>query len=233
MKRRLFIHPGLHKTGTTFLQQCVFQNIEGIRYYLKSVDPLSIKPDGITLISDEELSRSMPHKQNRMEMMGKLHQSFPDAHIILGIREEKSWLKSCYAQYVKTGGSLRFDDYCQQYPYVPPHEYAEIVSSMWDDVLIYDHADLKKDHRAVVQRICDFMGVPVPSYENRQVNVSLRGRWLEFYRVINKAFMGEVLRRHIESPYWILTAPMRRIKGGLPSHKGERIEKKMHLRGQP
>ena len=255
---KLFIHIGLHKTGTSFLQDYVFPNISDIDYLKKPVrrmegiHPAKIKNCLIckkrldkhqmtqtvhenclseawnidihrtTLISDEGLSRSMPHNKNRMELVETLHRNFPDAHIILGIREKKSWLESCYAQYVKAGGSLRFNEYLRRYDYIPPGEYADIIRSMWENVLVFHHMDLKNDCDKAIQNICCYMGVQVPAFELRSVNVSPKGWKLEFWRIINKAFMGEALRSRIESPYRIMTGPIFHITKNNPPKKKKR-----------
>lgn len=217
----LFIHVGLHKTGSTFLQNMVFPNIRGVDYYYKPTDeqgrcdPFNVEVSGKVLVSDEELSKSMPERdhRNRLVFLNQLKKRFPDAKIILGLREYSSWLRSCYAQYIKTGGYKIFEEYRTCFPHLKPGEYEQIIKEKWEHVFVYHQEDLKKDTDEVLKEICGFIGVDVPEYSFHSVNIGLKGWRLSFFRYINILFRGEWLRRKVESPYWILTYPYRHLFG--------------------
>lgn len=214
MKKKLIIHIGLHKTGSSFLQHCVFPKLKGVNYIYKPENPLfaPILASKINLMSDEEISRSMPHKENHFKTIQALHKQYPDAKIIIGIRKHGSWFYSCYAQYIKTGGTLNIGDYYTKYEknLIIPSEYYEYICSLWKNIGVYRHEDLISNRTDVVRGICKFIGVPVPEYTNRRVNVSLKH--INYWRCINIIFRGEWLRRHIESPWWIWTFISRRLK---------------------
>lgn len=223
MKKDLIIHIGLHKTGSSFLQHCVFPKIKGINYIYKPENPLfvPILASRKNLMSDEEISRSMPHKDNTFKIINKLHKTYPNAKIIVGIRDCRSWFKSCYAQYVKTGGSMMINEYYAAHCHsmMIPTSYALRLRAMWKNVFVYTHEDLITHPYDVVCSMCRFMGVEEPEYTVRKINVSLKGSQVETWRKINKVFHGEWLREHIESPWWIWTFAMRRLK------KEYRVEK--------
>ena len=111
----IIFHIGIHKTGTTWLQECVFPNIEGITYKYKNgiQDCYYLNPEeGETiLVSNEELSRSMPNRKRQLQHIIALAIQYPGAKVIIGIRDYKSWFKSCYAQLIKTGSTLTFEQF--------------------------------------------------------------------------------------------------------------------------
>lgn len=131
----LYLHIGLHKTATTFLQKAVFPNIRDINFIeqeriyriLRRImiedsvifDQNKTKKqisnymtDGINLISAEGLSGN-PCLQyiNRSNVVYKLHNMFSDAKIIIGIRNQRDMIVSLYKQYVKIGGTKRISDF--------------------------------------------------------------------------------------------------------------------------
>ena len=116
MKNKIILHLGLHKTGTTYLQRRIFnqKNINLITNPNYAITNWHIEPNKINILSMEALSLSMPHskeqkrtKCNREEILDHLKKLFPDAKIILGIRNKQSWLKSCYNEYITIGGTIR------------------------------------------------------------------------------------------------------------------------------
>jgi len=216
----IYIHIGLHKTGSTFLQYSVFPNLKGIKYFYKptasdgSCNPFDIEISDKTFISDEELSKSLPERNHkkRLYFINKLKEIYPNAHILLGLRNYDTWLRSCYVEYIKSGGQKSFENYKEFYPHYTPEEYKNIVCSKWESVFTYHQEEMKKDTNKIVKEICDFMNVDVPTYSKRQVNVSLKGWKIPFFRYINIIFRGEWLRRKFDSPYWIITYPYRHFK---------------------
>ena len=103
--REIYVHVGLHKTATTFLQEEVFPKLQGIKYYnlikAKNRQALllaAIESEGKILISDEDLSGSPlvfgSKADERKKMAYTLHKLIPDAKIIVGIRNERDWFKS-------------------------------------------------------------------------------------------------------------------------------------------
>lgn len=214
---KMIIHIGVHKTGTTFLQECVFPNIKNILYYYKPRDVYSVPAWGNEypiLVSDEEFCKSMPDRRSKLSELIKLKKHFPDAKIIVGIREYESWMRSTYAQTIKTGWTHTFEQYTAKHENVtiPPGIYAEYVKRHWDDVFVYTFEDLKRMPELIVSDMCAFMQVETPKFSQASVNVSLTGRQLKYWRYINIILRGEFLRRHIESPWWILTFPFRQLK---------------------
>jgi hypothetical protein len=129
--KEIYIHIGLHKTASTFLQEKVFPHIPGIHYVKRSLvrKPLldivflnesRIRPDalradilahcreGRNLISDEDLSGSPLYGYiNRRAILEKLGMVFPGAKVIITLRNQKDILLSIYKHYLKNGGTLK------------------------------------------------------------------------------------------------------------------------------
>jgi len=136
---KTFIHIGLPKTGTTFLQNVVFPALENITlittpitYYnedfvkLKSADDSLLNHETLKesiinqckgeniLISDEFLSGFPMHlcNINRSIIAKRLQYIFPDATIIIFLRGQKDILYSLHNQYIKIkAGTKRIGEF--------------------------------------------------------------------------------------------------------------------------
>jgi hypothetical protein len=132
------IHIGYHKTGTTWLQRRLFARADlGYRrirllqdgaplYRLHDfefdaarcragVEPelaACVREGVIPVISMERLSGN-PHAggYDSRTLADRLLAVFPDARVLIGIREQRSMILSCYAQYVKAGGPCSLQRY--------------------------------------------------------------------------------------------------------------------------
>lgn len=132
--RAIYLHIGLVKTGTTFLQIEVFPKLKKVNYvclddndsyqrqiFKKILDQESLlfevnrtkddllrhfDPNKDNLLSIEMLSGS-PNIQyrDRLNILEKLYALFPDAKIIVGIRSQSEMISSVYNQYVAMGGT--------------------------------------------------------------------------------------------------------------------------------
>lgn len=196
----IILHLGFSKTGTTFLQKKIFNNLEDINYLYHPYNILEmcIEENRTNLLSGERFSVSHPHFVDfcdRYVVLDYLHKLFPEARIIIGFREESSWLKSCYNQYVKAqGGDITFEEYLQKFEHNIPDQkkYLEELKKRWDDICVYHQETLNEE----IPKICDFIGRPVPKYDDKKINKSV-GRFTLFAsRLLNKIF-GEFITKNI------------------------------------
>jgi len=211
---KVIIHVGCHKTGTTWLQERFFQNIQGVQYLYKERDIEKIKEYAkhcsVLIISDEEISGSMPHRYGELKRLVEMKSVFPDAKIIIGTREHNSWLGSCYAQAIKAGSYMSKHDYMSKYFESHTTYWFKLACHiLWKDVFSYDFGDFIYKKREVLSDMCEFIGVDVPDYSDIRMNKSITH--LKLWRAINIIMRGEWLKEKIESPYWILTKPFRRL----------------------
>jgi len=211
MKKDVIIHVGLAKTGTTFLQEEIFRKMKGVRYIRDiSFTNLCFKRDKKTIIANEALSGdaySIDAGKDRFRIIDNLHKLFPDAKIIIGIRNPRSMANSLYSQYIRNGGCC--DDVFLHYDikkYTDYQKYIEHIQSLFKDVFVYNYdQDLKKEHKeAFIKRLCDFIGEPVPNYQDKRYRVRLKPYQLQTMKMINKLlkhhpFIGKVVRELINA----------------------------------
>lgn len=124
---RVVIHVGLHKTATTFLQEVVFPDVKGFTYLtrpytqlnhafntLQYADDSLYNPgylekellqfrDSNLLLSDESFSGKPTYFSyiNRSQIAKRLNEHFPNAEIILFLRDQVDIMVSHYNSYVK------------------------------------------------------------------------------------------------------------------------------------
>lgn len=127
---RIIVHVGLHKTGTTFCQRSLFPQIEGavLAYEVAETHAVFLIPeieDGTNpdaapkirvaieraagegrpvIISDEALGGLPFHqKYHRGVAAQRIKAVFPNAKILLTIREQRAVIGSLYGQYLRYG----------------------------------------------------------------------------------------------------------------------------------
>jgi hypothetical protein len=203
--KNIVLHLGLHKTGTSFLQAEVFPKIKNVSFPRNGIFRFGTKiyENKLNIISDEELSVN-PHlppchfeyleSNQRYVIAERLHLLFPQAKIILGIREKKSWLRSVYSQYIKGGGIHNYDDFVNQdfdSGFLDFESYIECLKTYFDEVLIYHFEDLKKDPISFVKKICNFIGKDVPQFENKIYEKGWSERQLKLGLYLNRFFYSE------------------------------------------
>lgn len=190
-KSDVVIHLGLHKTGTTFLQKNVFPLIKNVNLICRPISfgDFCIKKDMLNIISNEGFSFSMPHlsrcsidyQKNVLLCFKKL---FPDAKIIVGVRNRDSWLKSCYSEYIRaSGGFISFDKYVEKFGnyIIDMDDYVSRILCLWDNVFVYRQESLYDD----VSSMCVFMGCVCPSFERKVIRQSFSKNQIFILRFIN------------------------------------------------
>lgn len=196
-KQEIVIHLGLHKTGSTYLQKCVFPKLEDVEVqHLMEICQIKFKSDRrILLISSEGLLSSMPHYPDNntvKDSIEALYRIYPNAKIILGVRRDIHWFKSCWNQYVRGGGTMTFMGYCRKYGSncMFPRDYIEPIERLWKDVFVYEQKELLYHQFYTIKRMCKFIGVPIPAFDVVVVNGSFANRKIRLLRLINCCTFG-------------------------------------------
>lgn len=203
MKKVVF-HVGLHRTGTTFLQRKVFPKIKEIELFgqgNKRWNPeAKLSDKKINLISDENLSfggasfrehAKYSPKRKRTEKAELIKKLYPNAKIIITVRNKDEWIKSMYGEYIKKGGSKTFDYWYKNVlkkETLEFEEYISLLKQLFEEVLVCHFEDFKNNHEFFIKEICDFIGVGIPSYDTNPVGVRLTDRKIKLLRVYNKIF---------------------------------------------
>jgi len=178
-EQEIVIHLGLHKTGTTFLQKCVFPKLKDVEVqHLMNICQIKFASHKKTLlISSEGLLSSMPHypDNNTVEdSIEALYRIYPNAKIIMGVRNERSWFISCWNQYIRSGGVLSFSEYLMEYGgnCLLPREYIALMEFK------------------TIEYMCKFMGVPIPIFDITTANKSFSKNKICILRFINHWTFG-------------------------------------------
>lgn len=170
----IYIHLGLPRTGTTFLQQNVFPKLN--LFHPRVPDSLNMPKfidysnvDGKVLLSNENWSGWL-YKETAYERYAILEyfkNKYPYAHVMLCTREKESWLKSCKNNQWKKEPNYDLEAYDKEM--LDIDEYVKKIREMFDDVFIYRFEDFKNDNRLWVRNICEWIGVDVPPNINYKV----------------------------------------------------------------
>jgi len=110
----IFIHVGLHKTGTTFLQQAVYPKWKGVEYipWPNLEIFLRLQEDKNYLVSREGFyGKNWANHTEREKSIKRLNEMFPEAKIIISFRRHAGYILSSYRQYLQRGGVLKFEEY--------------------------------------------------------------------------------------------------------------------------
>ena len=135
----LLIHPGFHKTGTTFLQECVFsdERIFGslmshqeVHDHLVGPHDLQFDPEPVRLILADRMSQLSAQAagvlsseilcgtmfsgaKDSVSIAQRLHAIAPSARVLFTVRRQDELLRSVYLQYVKRGGRKTLQDFLE------------------------------------------------------------------------------------------------------------------------
>ncbi|MEL7147575.1 MAG: sulfotransferase [Bacteroidota bacterium] len=141
---QILIHVGMAKAASTFLQKEVFSRGDFGFYYddrkrldfyqqvLPQITPYYQRESCLSYLEKELLSPAHNEKllpvwsnellsgwpsygsYNRVLLANRLHELFPDAKILLIIREQKAAIASVYGQYIREGGTMSLKNYLTQ-----------------------------------------------------------------------------------------------------------------------
>lgn len=160
--------------------------------------------DGIIpVISNERLSgEPFFGGDDSRRIAEKLHATFPEAKILIGIREQISMIESFYHQYIVEGGTLSLKNFlnlsrprrpCQFK--IENFEYDKLIhlyQSLFgiENVMVFAYEELRNDPKDILRRLSNFLGIKSIDYEqSRRVNVN-DYKWLNYYtRFLNIFFL--------------------------------------------
>lgn len=188
---KIYLHIGLHKTGTSFLQKLIFPKLKDIDYYNPKFDDVfKIKPKNITLISNEAVAGNpySLNKKDRYETLNFIKKLFPKANIIFVKRKPKYWINSLYKQYIRSGGVYNFQRWFNEifdFDFLDD-KYENELKKNFKNVLILDYEELKEKPETFIKKLCNFIGVNVPSYENKTIYSSYTERQIVICRFFNR-----------------------------------------------
>lgn len=235
----MIIHIGYHKTGTTWLQKTVFDDpaigfvqpwkradviarlvlaepfrfhADAERAHFASAAAEAARAGRTPVMSVERLSGN-PHSggYDAETIAERLARTFPEARVLICVREQRGMIASVYQQYVREGGvsSLRryLDPPSRGSARVPMFSFAHFAYDALvsryidlfgaDRVLVLPYEWLRKDPLGFVGRIAAFAGAapPVRLVEERR-NPALSGLAVLVKRPLNLALVRDRLNPH-------------------------------------
>ena len=109
MKKEIYFHVGLAKTGSTFLQKKFFPFLNDIKYINTHKYRKCIKIINNTNYKSYLISREFD-RQFEKEVKN-FTEHFPQTKIIIIFRRHDKWITSQYKRYVKNGWHWNFEDF--------------------------------------------------------------------------------------------------------------------------
>lgn len=225
----ILVHIGYHKTATSFLQSRIFSDprlfcqpwgtpsSEAVEWFVLEhpqrfsaerarKDFLGNVPADssvLPVISHEALSgqpRGGRYYADRV--VDRLYETFPEARIVIGIREQKALLVSLYYQYISVGGTESLDHFLGQAsagrigfrPRVRLDHFEydlmlDLYHRHWkpEDILVLPLELLRQDQTLYIRRLLDFAGLVNDDVQHRdKKNVRRSNVTMRIERLFNR-----------------------------------------------
>jgi hypothetical protein len=207
----LCVHIGLHKTGTSFLQEQVFPHIAGL-HLIRGMAPLreELTRDtggGPILISSELLSgrpwpllgsgdvqragRFASNFRSALRTLARLH---PHARVLVGVRRHGGWLASLYRQYLHEGGELPLDRFfAVDGALLGPEDLLlqprlALIRELFGEPFVFTQAQLRDRRDELLPALVQWLGLPpsaLPPLGSGAANVGVQARQAALLRKLN------------------------------------------------
>lgn len=220
MGNKIYIHIGMPKTGSTWLQTEFFPKVDShdiiykerfrkLMYYLTDKDKIITYENYVGyshLVKNRNLDGWLKTRDKAFSNLSKL---FPNADIILVVREQVELIRSLYNQYVKVGESVNFEDYwdCKR-KYTIDKEallyrrlIEELKASFRGRILVLGFDLFKKDKGKFIEILSKYVGgindIDFAINTENIINKSLKAREIRsllfFYKYFGNAYNPEAL----------------------------------------
>lgn len=222
---RPLLHIGYHKTGSTFLQRRVFPEpgfslvarSKVLRPAFVECDPFAFdaraarealrpgidkaREDGLVPVLSAERLSGNPHSggYDSRQTAERLAAAFPEARVLVVIREQAQMLVSAYKQYVKRGGPGTLRQYATpaskerrvplfDFRFFEYHRLVGFYRGLFgaEDVMVLPYELLRADPGAFLGRIGAFAGAEARASDPEPVKVSPSALSLSLARRANR-----------------------------------------------
>jgi hypothetical protein len=155
-------------------------------------------------------------EDNRFSVLDRIYKIFPDARIILAIRDKEDLLVSWYKQYVASGGVLSFDDLIEDEMNLEIINYEKYIEKLIElygkeNVHIFKFEELIENPKQIIKEICNFIGCKVPNYKLHKRNIGYGKAEINASLILNRFFKNRLHSRGIPWPYKHIGLPHRLI----------------------
>jgi hypothetical protein len=235
----VFLHIGLHKTGTTYLQKKVFPLWPGIKYLKRSslVDLVEIEAGSKILISNEEFSGYPYGKPGKtVEVFRRnivnLSRYFPNAKVLISLRRHDNFMVALYQEYLHEGGILTFDEFysmsgksgCVADDILCFYERLQIVEELFPHrPFVFLQEELKENPDQLFRSLASHLGtdVPVIPADSESINPGVGYYQASLLRKLNKLSRSH-LNPHGILNYYVLNNPTLSMLGLTPKQVCQR-----------
>jgi len=212
METSLFIHVGLPKTGTTFMQEKVFKTWQGVNYLGRPFHfsrlfklnqvffPISIiSSENILGKLGEDIFSSAPehsYRSSNFLAIKNLATIFPNAKIILSLCRQDTFVESIYKQYLRNGGNLSISGlytpnsqsgilHDEDLEFIPLIEC--IIQNFQTPPFVFLREEIATDLDGLMEDLAHFIGTStVPQVNNRRpLNAGVMSLEGDFLRYLN------------------------------------------------
>ncbi len=215
----LFLHVGLHKTGTTYLQTAVFPYLGGVHYLrnLTVENFLRQDPDADCLVSREGFSGpALGNQAEKLAFLRRLSGMFPDAQVLISFRRHASYVNALYSQYLRYGGTLPLQEFFSldtnasflataDIEFTP---YIEAAHENWGrPPFVFLLSEIKEQPERLRSDLGRLLGHEPPAFspaKRASKNASLGARQAETLRRLNSLFRTRLHRDSQTRPYRVL-----------------------------
>jgi hypothetical protein len=194
-EQKLFIHAGLIKTGSSFLQSSLFEELTSQFNYVNSVGVLtsrevfqSSKP---LIISNENLSGNplmtkeygKTYNEQLTTAILNLEKVFNNPNYIIGFREPGGFVKSLYKQHLHEWGTLSWNQFHTSHEKMIYEQlfFSKSIGNLKEIIpnerlFLYDHEDLNLNQELLIQSLLNFLNASIDSELKNRLDRSLGKR---------------------------------------------------------
>ena len=210
-EKQIYLHVGLGKVASTYLQYSVFPKFKGIEYIQRTRYNQYKK-----LINASKADRILLSREFDNQLYDRVKEfsgDFPGTRSIILLRRHDSWIASQYRRFLKNGYALSFDEFIdikndsgfwklESLAFYKKIRTLEQCFTHKPLVLFYD--DMRANPGKFIQRIADYVGADFnpddislsrvhTSYNEKQLKVMRRfGRYIDITNL--DKFSNPVLR---------------------------------------
>lgn len=193
--KKIYLHIGLQKTGSTFLQKEVFTKVRNTEIIDYKKNPILKSKKKKIIISDETLSGDLLKLNNKKKIL-----SFKSKNtkIILVLRNQKDYLFSAYNYMVSKGVEYRtFNSWLKKNrnkSLLKKLSYVDLIKFCWlhfgkKNTLVLFYEDLEENKIFFLNQISKFFKEKIKKVQNKKVNYSIKNKpILLFFNFINISF---------------------------------------------
>ena len=195
----LYLHLGLAKAASTYLQLKVFPQLKGVHYHRKRHFKQLPEILGKARADDYPYFFSTEMFRNLAERARSIGREFPNAKVILVFRRQDQWLKSRYKYYLWKNGTLNFREYFdldhdrgwwQQGDLYYRPKIEAVEESFNNEPLILLLDELQDDNHTLIKKLQQYTSTTYQGdlQQQKQIKKAFSERQLIVLRQFNQAF---------------------------------------------